>query len=112
MPQPQPDYQVHLECLTSGPTGGKFWIATVDGRKALVRWGPCSKTGQAKEYEFGSTFAALRFVQDKEEEKRAKGYYQVSQQRVSDDPQKTRPKGPEPVQSITVVSNEALSWDF
>jgi len=111
---PQPDYRVHLECLTSGPTGGKFWIAEVFGIKAIVRWGPINKTGQSKEYEFGSQCAATAFVLDKEDEKRGKGYYEVSLQRAPLAAAKPQPAPPEPppAQGIDIVSSEALSWDF
>jgi predicted DNA-binding WGR domain protein len=119
MPQPQPDYRVHLVCRTSGPTGGKFWIAEVHGRKAIVRWGPVSKTGQSKEYEFGSQTAATTFVLDKKDEKRGKGYYEVSQQTPTGNSNKAQPAKPKPnppkpppAQSINIVSDEALSWDF
>jgi predicted DNA-binding WGR domain protein len=109
----QPDYHIHLECRTSGPTGGKFWIAAVYGRKAIVRWGPRSKAGQAKEYEFGNPVAAMRFIEGKEYEKRAKGYYQVSQSRPADMAMKGAAKQhnvePPP---IAIPSSRALSWDF
>lgn len=115
MPQPQPDFRVHLECLTSGPTGGKFWIAEVYGSKAIVRWGPIGKTGQSKEYLFGNQTAALSFVLDKEDEKRGKGYYEVSRQRAPLTAAKPKPAAPpEPplAQSINIVTDEALAWDF
>jgi len=114
MPQPQPDYRIHLECQTNGPTGGKFWIAEVFGSKATVRWGPVGRTGQSKDYLFGSSSAALSFVLDKEDEKRGKRYYEVSRQRAPIAAAKPKPAAPEPqpVQSIDTTSSEALSWDF
>lgn len=114
MAQTKADLKVHLECDTSGPTGGKFWIAEVFGSKVIVRWGPRGKTGQSKEYLLGNPTTALDYVLDKEREKRGKGYYEVSRQRAPLSPAKPEPPPPEPppAQNISIVSNETLSWDF
>lgn len=109
----QPDYQVHLECRTSGPTGGKFWSAAVTGRKVVVQWGPRGRTGQTKEYEFGNPVAAMKFIEGKETEKLAKGYYQVARTRPPDMAMKgaAKQRSSEPL-SVAVSTSRALSWDF
>lgn len=86
----------------------------MNGSKAIVRWGPIGKNGQSKEYLFGNQTAALSFVLDKEDEKRGKGYYEVSRQRAPLAAANPKPAAPEPlpVQSIAINSSEAISWDF
>lgn len=110
----QADLKIHLECNTLGPTGGKFWIAEVYGSKVVVRWGPRGKSGQSKEYLHGSQNSAIGFVLDKEQEKLGKGYYEVSHENAPCSPAKSEPSPPDspPAESINIVSNESLLWDF
>jgi len=109
----QPDYFVHFECRTTGPTGGKFWTAVAYGRKVVVQWGPRGRTGQTKEYEFANPLAAMKFIQGKETEKLAKGYYQVSRTHPADMPLKgTAKQGAFEPPPVTISTSSALSWDF
>jgi len=112
-----PDYYVHLEKRTNGPTGGKFWIVEVYGSKVVLKWGPINKAGASKEKQFGTPAAAMKYAARRENEQLSEGYCEAGRNRpqnsaVNVAAKMASPKPPAPKPTVNIITRRSLVWDF